>query len=68
MATAERQLQENFIPSLAAGINFELSPIQEEWMAGAQPTCLSCITVLCICCSSPKIGPPCDGGPINLVE
>jgi len=42
-----------------APITFELSPLQEEWIAGAYP---SCATMLCFCCSSPKIGPRCPPG------
>ncbi len=46
-------------PNAGPPITFELSPLQEEWMAGAYP---SCATVLCFCCGSPKIGPPCPSG------
>jgi len=51
-------------PNAVAPITFELSPLQEEWMAGAYP---SCATMLCFCCSSPKVGPPCPSGgpPLN---
>lgn len=62
MAAVESELVGSLAPvnsraveELEGGINFELSPIQEEWMTGAQPNCLSCITVLCVCCSTPKL-------------
>jgi hypothetical protein len=48
----------------AEAFTFELSPIQEEWLAASYP---SCVTQLCACCSSPKIGPLCPtGGPIQI--
>jgi hypothetical protein len=67
MAAIESELIGSPIPvnnptvDLDGGIKFELSPIQEEWLTGAQPNCLSCITVLCVCCSTPKL-PMCPSG------
>lgn len=53
--------------SASLPVTFELSPMEEDWMAGAAQNCVT-ITVLCFCCSSPKIGPVCPSGGTSIFQ